>query len=108
MPLRICLDEDNIDVAFILVLFLYHLQCAMSMASHSVFELRQAANFSKAYLHILEIFMSAEMLPYFPSNPLNVIAFEKLRSMICFKDQIWKCLVSYSDCKIPSCQLKVN
>lgn len=36
----------------------------MSMASHSVFELKQAANFSKAYLHILEIFMSAEMLPY--------------------------------------------
>lgn len=36
---------------------------------------------------------------YFPSNPLNVIAFEKLRGMICFNDQIWKCLVSYSDCK---------
>lgn len=63
MPLRICLDE-NVDIAFILVLFLYHLQCAMSMTSHSAFELRQTANFSKAYLHSLEIFMSAEMLPY--------------------------------------------
>jgi len=64
VPLRICLEEDNIDIAFVSVLFLYHLQCAMSMASHSVFEFRQAANFSKAYLHILEIFMSGEILPY--------------------------------------------
>lgn len=47
VPLRICSDEDNIDIAFVSVLFLNYLECAVSMASQSTFELRRLQTFQK-------------------------------------------------------------
>lgn len=80
VSLRICIDEDNIDIAFVSVLFLGYLECAVSMASKSTFELGSLQTFEKListfqmYLWLQKCFHI-----YFPSNPLNVIAFKKAK-----------------------------